>query len=491
MEHLRAGRVDEALAFFREALHGDPDDLTALNMVGAILCIQDDPESSIGYFERALKLSPDFAPARKNLAMAEFELGRYASAEKNLRVLLDAPGAQGQARLFLGMIASESGQHARAVELLDAAGDLVAGQPRSLIAYARSAHGIGRTAEAAEVLAAVRARGDLSGADWVDCAQVAASAGQFDQALIDLERADSRDSDLPGLGTRRVEILRLAGRSEEALSLGRQLADEAPSGHLLSLVAELAESAGDLDGAVIALRRAIQVEPDVEDRYIELSEFCARYRNPALALEILDLGLQRLAKSYRLLVQKGITLGEGQRYDEARGAFTAAMTLTADHSVALTALAVSLILSENMPDALRALRSGVARFPDDFYLHYIYGFALDRSRAEDEGQGREELAAKHFRRSISLRADFPPAHFRLGKLLAERDPASAMRNLETAIRLDPHLTAAKYQLGQIYLDTGRYEDGERLMREVGDAKQRELEQEQMPQFRAVKAPTTR
>ena len=488
LELIQAGRFDEALAFYKSSLEGGPDDARALNMVGSILCMKNDPESSLPYFERALKHSPNFTAARKNLAMAEFEVGRYEDAEENLKRLLGNPGDRDLANLFLGMIASETGRHERAVGLLEDASGLVESQPRALVAYARSLKHVERVDQAKRVLSAARARDDLTGQDLVDAAQVAASLGLFDEALADLESAEIADSTISGLGIRKVEVLVDAGRSEEALALAQTLAEEAPSGALLSRVAQLSESGGDLDAAILALRKRIQLEPESAVGYIALSEFCVKYRNPELALEILDLGLERIPKSYRLLVQKGITLGQGQRYDQAREAFEEAIKLTPDHAVALTALAVTLILSEEMPEALARLEDGVEKFPSDFYMHYIYGFALDRSQADDTDQGKRSKAEEHLRRSIELNDRFPAARYRLGKLLAESDLAAAIRNLEVAVRLDPELTAAKYQLGQLYQDSGRNDDGARLLREVGEAKQRELEEEQMPQFRALKVP---
>ena len=491
LELIQAGQLDEALAFYESSLEVHPNDVKALNMVGSILCMKNDPERSLPHFRRALQHSPDFAAARKNLAMAEFELGRYEAAEENLERLLAIPGDVELENLFLGMIASETGRHERAIGLLEDAGKLIGGQPRALIAYARSLKQVGQADQAKHVLTEARARDDRTGQDLVDAAQVAASLGMFDEALTDLERAEIADPAISGLGIRKVEVLVAAGRSEEALVLAQGLADEAPSGVLLLRIAELSESAGDLDEAIMALRKRIQLEPKSADGYIALSEFCVKYRNPELALEILDLGLERIPKSYRLLVQKGITLGQGQRYDQAREAFSKAIGLTPDHSVALTALAVTLILSEQMSEALERLEGGVDRFPSDFYLHYIYGFALDRSQADEMDQGRRAKAEEHLRRSIKLNNQFPAAYYRLGKLLAESDVDGAVRNLEAAVRLDPELTAAKYQLGQLYLDSGRDDDGTRLLRAVGEAKQRELEEEQMPQFRAFKAPTKR
>ncbi len=488
LELIQEGRFDEALAFYESSLKGSPDDVNALNMVGSILCMKDDPESSLPYFRRALEHSPEFTAARKNLAMAEFEVGRYEDAEENLRRLHGTPADRSLANLFLGMIASETGRHERAVGLLGDVGVLVESQPRALVAYARSLKHVERVDQAKSVLAAARSRDDLTGRDLVDAAQVAASLGLFDEALADLERAEIADSTISGLGVRKVEVLVDAGRSEEALALAQGLAEAAPSGPLLSRLAELSETDGDLDGAIMALRKRIQLEPKSADGYIALSEFCVRYKNPELALEILDLGLGRIPKSYRLLVQKGITLGQGQRYDQGRDAFEKAIELTSDHSVALTALAVTLILSEEMPEALAKLEGGVERFPNDFYMHYIYGFALDRSQADDPDQDERAKAEEHLRRSIDLNKRFPAAYYRLGKLLAQSDLADAIKNLEEAVRLDPELTAAKYQLGQLYLDSGRNDDGVRLLQEVGEAKQRELEEEQMPQFRTFKTP---
>lgn len=490
LELIQAGQFDEALAFYKSSLEVHPDDVKALNMVGSILCMKNDPESSLPYFQRALQHSPDFAAARKNLAIAEFELGRYEAAEENLERLLAIPGDSELENLFLGMIASETGRHEQAIGLLKAAGELIGSQPRALIAHARSLKQIGRADQAKRVLGEARARDDLTGQDLVDAAQVAASLGLFNEALADLESAEIADSTISGLGVRKVEVLVTAGRSEEALALAHGLAEEAPSGALLSRVAELSEGAGDLDGAIMALRKRIQVEPKIADGYIALSEFCVKYRNPELALEILDLGLERIPKSYRLLVQKGITLGQGQRYDQAREAFSEAIAQTPDHSVALTALAVTLILSEEMAEALETLEDGVERFPDDFYMHYIYGFALDRSQADDLDRDKRAMAEEHLRRSIELNGRFPAAYYRLGKLLADDDMAGAIQNLEAAVRLDPELTAAKYQLGQLYLDSGRDDDGARLIRQVGESKQRELEEEQMPQFRAFKTPAS-
>ena len=50
MEHLRAGRTDQALTFFEEAGKQNPNDVKVLNMIGATLCLRNRTQDSIPYF---------------------------------------------------------------------------------------------------------------------------------------------------------------------------------------------------------------------------------------------------------------------------------------------------------------------------------------------------------------------------------------------------------------------------------------------------------
>ena len=489
MEHLRAGRTDQALAFFEDTRKENPNDVVVLNMIGATLCLRNQTEDSLPYFEKALQIDRSFTPARKNLAIAEFDLGRYRDAKSHWLNLLEAPATRTQASLFLGMIASEEGQHKDAVRHFEQAGDLINTQPRSVIGFARSLGHEGDSARASGLLRTLRQRSDLTAADYADVAVMQSAWGLHEEALADLGQAWELDPTLPGLGYYRADLLAKSGRANEALELAQDLSTRSPDGRLLTLLARIAEDSGKLEMAIEALRKAIQVEPTSEDHYIELSVLCVKYRNEALALEILDLALRRLPRSYRLLVQKGITLEHSQKHAEAKAIFSKAIGLREDHSVALAALAVSQILSGEMPEALATLRSGLERFPEDFYIHYLYGFALDRSRADGgEETNAAAMAVSHLKTAIRLNADFSSAYYRIGKLLMGSDPEAAIRNLEAAVRLNPDSVAAKYQLGQLYLDQGRREEGARLMDEVGEAKENELELEQKPQFRVVKAP---
>jgi tetratricopeptide (TPR) repeat protein len=286
-------------------------------------------------------------------------------------------------------------------------------------------------------------------------------------------------------------LLAKAGRTEEAIRFAQEATLRSPDGQILTLLAQIAEKAGKLDVAIDALRKLIQIEPASEDHYIDLSLLCTKFRNNGLALEIIDLGLRRMPHSYRLLVQRGITLEHSDKHAEARESFSEAIALTPDHPVALAALAVSDIMSDRISDALIELRSGVGQFPKDFYLHYLYGYALDRSRS-DAGANRRalQMAVAQFDVAITLNPRFSAAYYHLGKLYAETNPKAAIHNLEMAVKLDPSAVGAKYQLARLYLKSGNSQAGAKLMDEVDKAKAASLELEQKPSLVVIEGRST-
>ena len=73
-------------------------------------------------------------------------------------------------------------------------------------------------------------------------------------------------------------------------------------------------------------------------------------------------------------------------------------------------------------------------------------------------------AASAFRRAMQLRADYAPAHMRLGKVrLADgRDQAAAVE-LERALELEPDLQPARVTLAQIRLAEGELETSEQML----------------------------
>ena len=215
-------------------------------------------------------------------------------------------------------------------------------------------------------------------------------------------------------------------------------------------------------------------KPAAEDYYLGLSLLYVEQGNSERADEIINAGLGRLPDSYRLLVRKGAILEGASKAEEAIQTFRKAMSLEPDHQLALAGLASTLTNGGEIKQALEILRAGTERFPDDFYLHYLRGYALQASlpSAEDKSAVSAK-AATALERSVELNLNHADSHHWLGKIYADSDPEKAIQSFETALRLDPSHGTSKYLLARLYLKLGRREEGHRLMAEVRQAKRDE------------------
>jgi tetratricopeptide (TPR) repeat protein len=276
----------------------------------------------------------------------------------------------------------------------------------------------------------------------------------------------------------RMELLAREGRSQEALDLGLELSNSLQDPAFLSLKAALADASKQPQLAADTLRQAIQLFPNREESYLDLSRLCSKYGDHKLAGEILDLGLRRIPDSFRLLVQKGITLETAGNRDQAKALFEKAAGAHPNQPVPAAALAVIQLLSEETSEAKATIFQALGRFPDDYYLHYLLGCVIEKEGTGAEGGEEWRVAVKAFETSVRLNPSFGPAHHSLGKLLARSAPEKAALHFESAIRQNPNALAAKYQLGRLYLELGRKEEGTRLLAEVEKRKAETLEREQ-------------
>jgi tetratricopeptide (TPR) repeat protein/tRNA A-37 threonylcarbamoyl transferase component Bud32 len=114
-------------------------------------------------------------------------------------------------------------------------------------------------------------------------------------------------------------------------------------------------------------------------------------------------------------------------------------------------------------DAVPLLRAAQARYPDDFWLSFMLGWALAEAKQWDEAVG-------HYRAALALRPRSSAVHYNLGNALKEQGRVEeAVRHYQQALRLDPKDADVHVNLGNALRDMGRveeaigpYEEGVRL-----------------------------
>jgi hypothetical protein len=100
----RKGRLDEAIALYREALRARPDFAEARNNLGAALAGKGDLDAAIREYREALRVRPAYADARNNLGAALAEQGRLDEAIGEVRLALKADPGSASARANLEVL---------------------------------------------------------------------------------------------------------------------------------------------------------------------------------------------------------------------------------------------------------------------------------------------------------------------------------------------------------------------------------------------------
>ncbi len=470
----------EAVQEFERGLRARPADPMLLNALGAVYSLEGNSKSAEGFFLKALNANPGFLPAQKNLAIEYFRTGKYDLAAPQFAKLAADPASKPIAELFLGVIAVKQQRYEQGAAMLEGSGGLALQYSQSILALARALEELRRPQDSQAVLSHLDSSSDVSASDYREAAQLYSKYGQPEGALKNLDRARRLDPDLPGIDVQRALLLDQMGRRGEALDALRELTSRKPDGDSLSLLAHIAEKAGDLQLALDSLRKAAKLDPQREENYLDFSTLCLDSENYPLALAAADTGLAHIPHSYRLMVQKGAVLDKMGNRKEAAQVLRSALPLQKDNSEAILSLAVTETHDHRLQDAFSTLESGLKVFPGNYYMNYYLGNVLVQL---EEGQGGldPEMTANAERalhRAIQLNPTFADSYFQLGKLYLNTKPDLAEEYLVRCLKIDPKHGPAEYALGRLYLKMGKREQGQKLLADYVSLQEAEKLQEQ-------------
>jgi len=126
-----------AIQFLTAELQQHPQNLNALNLLGIALTGAGQPQKAVAKFKQALAVNPRFYPARKNLAINEFDMKRFAEAERQFnRVLKDAAGDE-ITHVYLGEISFEKKDFAAAAKQYEKGRKRLAAKPQWILHYSQ------------------------------------------------------------------------------------------------------------------------------------------------------------------------------------------------------------------------------------------------------------------------------------------------------------------------------------------------------------------
>jgi superkiller protein 3 len=251
----RVGRPDRAIEAINRYVELAPDEANPYDSKGDILSRQGDLEGAIAAFERAVEIAPDFHKSRMYLGFLYMFAGRYAEADSCFQALTyaDNPSTRYAAYFYAVYPSLRRGHLQEALKLIDESLALF-NTPRALRLVPH------------ERLHSLRLR-----------VAVLCELGDYDGALAAVDECRKISSSLSPpdtVGFRDYRVILLAERGEleeaerELAALEEIIAATGQdySGHWLA-VGVLAWQRGDLDSALAAMQRGVEMEPSFLGRY--------------------------------------------------------------------------------------------------------------------------------------------------------------------------------------------------------------------------------
>ena len=397
---------------------------------GIVSVLNDDPDSGLAYFEKAVMTDPTKEDLAIDVARRRLQRNEFEKAVEILKRAAAVPGASGTVLAYLGLTLK---QLERTGEAIDAYREALRRMPGNLASAGALAELLSedkRSEEAFQILKSLSTQPSEDPRYWIDLSdllqpmsgrlparaeEIRALAATLFQRAYKLETSDPRV--LRRLADQSFE----AKRMEEAEALYKRLQEAGPRDPFPS--ARLAE---------IYLRTGRAKEAASQLQSLQR-------QSPTDPLPVYYLGL--------------LALDERQP-DRAVEMFSRALLLGPDFEPPYLDLAATLLAMDRAADALAVLEKRLARFKSVFRAEFISAMASARLEKADDAE-RHFLAAEERARAEQPHLLDHRFYFQFGATMERLGKIEiATRQLLLALEKKPDFDEALNHLGYMWADRG-------------------------------------
>jgi tetratricopeptide (TPR) repeat protein len=387
-------------------------------------------------------------------AVAAFEAGRPADAERICRAVLKRQRDHFDAANLLAIIQFLRGAHAEALASFDRALAIRPADPDTLCNRGKALKDLGRfEAALASYDAALAVRPDDTEALY-HRGIVLKELGRFEAALASFDRVLAvRPGDADALNVR-GNLLKALARCEEALaSYDRALALRPHFTEALNNRGVALQELKRFEEALASYERALALGPDQPDALNNRGVLLTELRRFDEALASFDRALGLSAGHAGALYNRGNALKEGGRLDEALASYDRALAVQPDHIAALNNRGAALEGLDRIDAALASYDRTLAVRPDHVEAHNNRGNVLHQ-------MGQFGAASASFARAQALRPDFADPYNNRGLTLHEQQRYDeALASYDRAIALKPDYAEAHFNAATCLLLQGAFGRG--------------------------------
>jgi tetratricopeptide (TPR) repeat protein len=389
-------------------------------------------------------------------AVAHYHAGQLPQAAAQLEDLLPQVPKSFEVHELLGLVYAAQSQNAKAVEQLQIASRL---KPDSAAARTNLAAALVHAGNPELAGQQFRKALELEPHDYDanhNLGEFYIQTGKIADATPFLEEAQHITPTSYDNGYDLAQAYLLTARLAKASQLVESLVQQKNTGELHNLLGQIEEKDGKFVEAANEFGIAAHMDPSEENLFDWGSEFLL-HRTYEPAIEVFTKATERYPQSPRLFIGLGMALYSRGKYDDAVKALLTAADLDPADPRCYLFLSKAYDSSPNQAeDVIQRFRRFSELQPDNARALYYYALSLWKGkRAEDPGFDLHQVESL-LQKSIALDPKLSEAHVQLGNLYADqREYAKSIPEYARALELNPNLPDAHYRLGQDYVHIGQ------------------------------------
>jgi predicted Zn-dependent protease len=388
-------------------------------------------------------------------AVKHYQAGQFSEAATQLEGLLANAPKSFDVHELLGMVYAAESQNAKAVEHLEAAVLLKPDSAAARTNLATSLLHAGKIDQAGEQFRKALALEPENYDANHNLGEFYIQSGKIAEACPYLEHAQHIRPSYPN-GYDLALAYSLTGQLSQARQLAQGLARENNTGELHNLLGQIEEKDKKYLAAANEFQTAAHMDPSEENLFDWGSELLLHQAYEP-AIDVFGQAVQRYPNSSRLVMGLGIARYSAAKYEEAIQALLTGVDLNPSDPRSYYFLSKAYTISPHQAeDVIQRFRRYSELRPTNALAQYYYAMSLWKGkRAEDTSMDFHEVESL-LQKAVMLDPELTEAHMQLGNLYAEQhEYAKSIPEYERALELNKNLPDAHYRLARDYARIGQ------------------------------------
>lgn len=389
-------------------------------------------------------------------AVAQYDAGHFPEAAGKLEKLLQEVPNSFEAHELLGMIYASESQSQLAKQHLETAVQLKPTSAAARINLAANSIRVGDVEGARQQLTKAVALEPKNYDANHNLGEIYIKIGKLNDAIPLLRQAQQINPSSYDNGYDLALAYLLTDHPDPARQLIHSLLKVQNTAELHNLLGQIEEKEGNFVVAANEFEAAAHKDPSESNLFDWASELLL-HRTLEPAIEVFRNASERYPTSARLAIGLGIAYYSRGIYDEAVKSLLRGADLNPSDPRCYLFLSKAYDSSPSQADeVIQHFRRFSELQPNDARAQYYYAISLWKGkRTQDHTVDFAQIEA-HLRKAITLDPKLSEAHFQLGNLLSDQTHyAEAIPEYLAAIESNSDIPDAHYRLGQAYVHTGQ------------------------------------